>query len=365
MKKLGVLVPQSKSHLRIGKDFINGLRLNLDSEEWSIVVEGIGLGNDSQTIVDKMDKLSFQEDVSAIIGFVGDRELTALYEKANVLEVPSVFVRLGAFPDIHLEDNEYAFTLSYGLCDGLEHLGTWLVKNNLKNVAVSGSYNDVGYGFISSLEKSLYNAGGSFAAHFTPPINPRPNEAEILRSFYEEVECDAIVQLYNGVFAKENVSYLESFGYTIKTPLIFSPFALDAELAPRISKIAENVMLYGSWFPASLTGKADAFEQEYVDKYEKEPSVHSMLGYEAGLVLTQGVASRVSLLNGEEIRLEGPRGECFIGKDLTWKFQNRIWESTKNDNTFFNEIDSLETNNIASSSFEGQEAGWHNAYLCY
>ena len=364
MKKLGLLIPQSKSHQQIGKDFINGLRLKLDSNDWSVVVEGIGFGNDGKGIIDKMDKLSFQEDVDAIVGFVGDHDLGALYAQANVLEIPSVFVRLGAFPDIKTLDNKYAFTLSFGLCEGLDYLGSWLVENNLRKVAVSGSFNDVGYGFVTSLEKSLYSAGGEFAAHYTPPINPRPNESEILRSFYEEVECDAVVQLYNGVFAEENISYLESFGYTIKKPLIFSPFALDSELIPRVAAIGENVLLYGSWFSGSFTGKEDRFEMEYKEKNGKEPSVHAMLGYEAWIVLNECVSRRENLLDGEEVLCEGPRGTCSMSKDLTWKFQNKIWELNKNDNKIFRELISQEINDIASA-FEGQEAGWHNAYLCY
>jgi branched-chain amino acid transport system substrate-binding protein len=150
--KIGILVPQSKVHATIGKNFVNGIKMVGD---FTVIVEGIGYGDNPKLIADKMDKFSMQDDVDCIVGLVGDRDLTSLYEKANALELLAIFARLGAFPDVNIPDNKFAFSLSLNTCNAISYLGPWFQAKNWRKIGVSGSFNDVGYGFLKSLEDAL------------------------------------------------------------------------------------------------------------------------------------------------------------------------------------------------------------------
>lgn len=362
--KIGILIPQSKAYASIGKDFVNGIRL-LDIKGLEFIIEGIGFGNDADMIANKMDMLAIQEDVSAIIGLVGDFELSALYDKANGLELPSVFARLGAFPNIQPDNNEYAFTLSYGLSEGLAQLGKWFVENEYKKVATSGSFNDIGYGLTKALETSLYEAGGEFAGHHTTPLMPREDEAAIAENFYKTIECDIVCEFYNGVFAKEKIEYIESFEETIKPPVMFTPFGLTGERLQSVAAKAKEVMMYAPWIPVDLKGEADSFDTLFHEKYDRYPNINHWLGYHSGQILRDLVPKRKELLGGAELTLDGNQNVT-CGKDLIVSFPQLIWKAEKiADKTVMVKQSSLDAYNDIHVPFHGQENGWHNAYLCY
>lgn len=365
MKKIGVLLPQSKTYQTIGREFMNGLRL-LPGEDYSFIVEGIGLGNNSQVICDRIDKLSLQENVSAVIGFVGDHDLKVLHEKVNNLQLPTLFVRLGAFPDIKTENNRYAINLSYGLCDAISLLGDWFVNNGYGKVAVTGSFNDIGYGFTEALEKPLYEAGGQFAGHHIPPLHPRENEAQLAEEFYTSTEFDIACQFYNGAFAEENIEYLTSFQDKIKEALMFGPFALNKDQLQRIGDLVNEIFMFASWIPVELRGEASEFDQDYYKKYGDYPTVNALLGFESGLLLDLTLNQPVDIQEGETISIETPRGTCVLNEDLKIQTPQRIWKAEKNNGSMImKEIKTSGTDKNITVPFEGQENGWHNAYLCY
>lgn len=362
--KIGILIPQSKAYASIGKDFVNGIRL-LNIEGLELLIEGIGFGNDADLIANKMDMLAIQEDVSAIIGLVGDFELTSLYNKANGLELPSVFARIGAFPNIQMDDNEYAFTLSYGLSEGLSQLGEWLVENDYKRVATSGSFNDIGYGFTRALEASLYNAGGEFMGHHSTPLQPREEEAAIAENFYKTIDCDIVCEFYNGDFAREKMEYIESFQETIKQPMMFTPFGLTGDQLPKVAAKAEKIMMFAPWIPVDLKGEEDSFDTLFKEKHDRYPNISHWLGYHSGLILKDLVPKRKELLAGVELSLEGNQNSV-CGKDLVVNFPQAIWKAEKMaEKTVMVKQSSLNASKNNRVPFEGQESGWHNAYLCY
>ncbi len=363
MKKIGVLIPQSKTYPTLGKEFLNGIKLS-NNEDYSFLVEGIGMGNDADGICDKLDRLVLQEDIAAVVCFVGDHNLNLLYDKVNGLEVPAIFVRFGAFPNIKAENNKYAFTLSYGICDGLASLGTWLVENGKKEIAVSGSFNDVGYGMLTALEKTIYAAGGAFAGHYVPPNEPREDEAEVAASFYRDVDFDAVIHLYNGIFAEENVQYIEQLENSIEEPAYFTPFGFDKAQLQRLKTKVNDLNMVASWIPIELRANPTSFDNDFYAMHDKYPSIQSMLGYECFQLLKNVIPERKKVLE-EGLEFESETGRTTVNKDLVVELNHKMWKAVeKSDGWTLQEEFTLkqEKDNL---SFEGQQTGWHNAYLCY
>lgn len=363
MKKVGVLIPQSKTYPTLGKDLLNGLKLT-NNGDYSFLVEGIGMGSDTEGICDKLDKLVLQEEIEAVVCFVGDHNLALIYEKINGLEVPGIFVRFGAFPNIKIENNKYAFTLSYGMCDGLASLGDWLVNNGKKDIAVSGSFNDVGYGMLTALETTIYAAEGAFAGHYIPPNEPREDEADVAASFYRDVEFDAVIQLYNGVFAEENVQYIEQLDNSVEQPFYFTPFGFNKAQLQRLKTKVDDVNVVASWLSMELRANPTTFDNEYYAKHDKYPTIQSMLGYESCQLLEKVISERKKVLE-QGLEFESQTGKSMIDKDLVVRLNHKVWKAVEmSDGWTLQEEFTLEQKKD-TLSFEGQQTGWHNAYLCY
>jgi len=364
MTKVGVLLPQSQTYKSIGRDFVRGFQLS-DDQEFEIVIEGIGIGNDAELTSNLIDKLVLQKQVDIIIGLVGDFDLSVLYEKVNGLEVPAVFARFGAFPNIKTKGNKYAFTLSYGLSEGLYQAGQWCVEQGWNKVATSGSFNDIGYGFVRSLEMGLYNAGGQFVGHRSTPLKPKGDEAEIAQKFYDELECDVICELYNGEYAEENITYMNALNGQVEKPLIYTPFGATAEQLQQLGDKVSTLLMLGPWLSAEYTGEETPFDKTYFDKHDRLPSISDWLGYQTYLVVQDLLKHRKELLAGEEFSLTD-NNEVRCDSDLIVHFPMKIWKAEKkNDKWLMKPTTTFGSDNIIPEPFEGQVNGWHNAYLCY
>jgi hypothetical protein len=363
MLKVGVLIPQSKAFPKLGKEFIDGLKL-LFSEKNTFIVEGIGYGDHTQEICNKIDKLVLQDDVNAIVGYVGDYGLHSLLEKVNLLEIPAIFARLGAYPNINFKNNKYAFTLSYGLCDSLNLLSQWLIDSGYKKIGVSNSFNDAGYGFVKSLEKSIYKLGGEFTGHYTPPLNPRTNESYYLEQFYKNLDNDIVCQFYNGIFAEENLTYLEIHKNEINIPLVFLPFGLNQEQLEQAYNISNDIYMVAPWLPVEMTKVQNSLDHTFFKAYSYYPTILAMLGYETAQALNSIIPERGKLLSSIDLRMNESFMNGSWNKELVYSLESKIWKLNKANSVYhFEEIKASVINN--DTSFEGQQNGWYNAYLCY
>lgn len=360
MKHIGVLLPQSKAYPRIGKQFIDGLRQRFGEEEFKLSIEDVGFGADVNAVISSLDRLVLQNDVDVIVGFFGNLELDVVYDKINALEVPAVMVDFGVHQRVQSEGNKYMFSVSLDLSRSVEVFGKWASEKGLKQVGVSGSFNDIGYGLVAAAQKSIYEHGGEFSGHYTPDLNPRENEADHLKGFYENQNSDVVLNLYNGVYAKENIDYLEASKSESLPPLVFTPFGLDKKGVERIRKVTNEVFVVGSWFPESIiTGK----EAELVNE-----SPFATLGWEVGSTVLEALPMREEILKeGSTKKINSSRSINGWRKDLSLDVNQFLWK-VDNESSEAKVTEVSRFDNGYLDGFEGGEravSGWHNIYLCY
>jgi hypothetical protein len=125
--------------------------------------------------------------------------------------------------------------------------------------------------------------------------------------------------------------------------------------------------MFASWLPVSMTGEPTDFENAYYEKYDVYPSVAAMLGFNAMQEAFTLISKRKQLLSGEI--LEQSESNVMVGKwgaDLRFKTTFKIWKMSKSqDKIKMIELASSDEAKEYNDPFEGQEKGWHNAYLCY
>ena len=373
MNTLGVLIPQSKAYPLIGKDFVNGLRLGLGQfVDIDLKIESIGLGADPEHLISTIQKMDFESDVDIITGLLGHYGFEQVAEFVTANEIPLIYSDLGATKPLMAKD--YVYVNSLDLYGGTEAIGQYFSDQKIKNVVTSTCYYESGYGFIEALDSVFsQNESSGFTGHFITPLNPRENEAEIMRDWMEDINPDAIFAFHNGVFAKEHAEYLSVNEIYRKFPIYTLPFSADQKLQDEFPEIFEHMKCIANWFPELDNPVNQSFISDYKLKHSKTPSAFALLGYENGLLIqsllqktqtgTYPVNEQIKTLN-----VEGPRGELrFDPENNRTLFNHYIWKFIKLETGGLRkEIDQkLISPKYYLTQSSVKNNGWFNAYLCH
>jgi len=368
MKKIGVLLPQSKAYPTIGKDFVRGLKQALGGEI-EMKIEGVGLANNPKDVIDSIQKLINQEDVALTTGLLGHKGMPEVLDFVEGMDETLIYADLGAAEPESLKGRKGVYCNSFGLFDASHALGKYLVENGMKNIGVSTCYYDAGYAFLEALENAVHkDPKGQLAGHFITPLNPRENEAELMAEFVSESKPDAIFGFHNGVFAKEHAEYLRLNKINESTPLYTLPFSIEERVLKEYPYIFNKTRCVSSWFPELENEENTIFIEKYKSEYGSIPSIFALLGYENGLLIEQ-------FLKDEDLitkPFSGPRGSLNINPETNrTSCTHYLWELLAKENAYIrNALQSLELDDYSISKVEHEDVnsgigGWHNAYLCH
>jgi len=365
LKKIGVLLPQSKAYPRMGKEFMNGLRLSLKDDSVEFKIEGIGNGSDSKDVINAIQKLVNQEGVSLTTGMLGHKGIDEIYDFVEAIDETLLYSDIGGTLGLSLEKRKGIYCNSFDICRSMELLTEYLLKNDMKNIGISSCYYDAGYSFLQAIENVLsQNNSAGFAGHFITPLQPRDNEAELMTAFAETCKPDAIIGFHNGLFAEEHASYLRQNKVNKQIPMYLTPFSVNDTILKEYSKELDSVHTAASWYPELNNDENKKFIKEYMEEFGAAPSIFSLLGFENGLLIQKVQKNSIN----DEIK--GPRGNFSIDKNTNrTNFNHYLWElsSSEKGNGWLVK-DKLNNNeNVIQKKFvdSNNEGGWNNAYLCH
>ena len=360
----------------MGKDFVNGLKLGAKNTNTncSFIIEGIGLGADEKIILDKAQKLTIQDDVNIITGLLGHVGLNQLQEYVKNMEVVLLYSDLGATIPKKTEQNPWVFCNSFELYMSAMLFGKHASKLKYKNIALSSSYYDSGYGLTSAIEKTLCETGGKFAGHFITPLHPREKESLLMSEFIHEVSPDAVFAFHSGIYAQEHSVYLKESKIMAKVPFFSTAFGADKQIIKGNESSFTGLKCISPWQLEEKRKANKEFIQKYKDQYDKIPSYFAMLGYENGLIIKNILEKNKhnSLTNHKvkeiipNISIEGPRGNLFFSSKINrTSFPQYIWELEEGTYIKKEKLDSqLELTKSVLEEETVQNHGWDNAYLC-
>ncbi len=347
--KIGILLPHSKVEPGMGKSFIDAIHENVPGE-YTFCIESIGFAENPERNASGYEKLVFQEKANVVIALLGEYGIEHLYEKAEALQVPLLVTTLGAKASNAVR-NDYVFELSYGMVDAMSAIGNLCADRRWKKLGYSSSFNDAGYGFLRALEYSLYHFGGEFSAHYIPPNTPREDEPDFHNAFYNEAgESDVFCEVYNGLYAWENLEYWKRFKRKVDRPLIASPLQLNESYIDVVGDKVSELLTVSTWIPPDFAGLG-----------ERPNSAFALLGREVGLLLRDMDPDNI-LESIKGTGVEGPRGQ------ISWKNQrytgvHSLWRLSDAGNPVFEKVADLEVPDLKDD--QESSSGWYNAYLCY
>lgn len=371
--KIGILIPKSQQYPSLDKDFIRGLKLN--NLNVKFFVESIGVGADEKLIIDKIQKLNFQEDVSIIIGFMGHCNMSEVYNYASNNDILFLAADLGATTPYRTSEYEGIFINSLGLTDSCYYLGQYFTAKKYQ-IASSTSFYDSGYGLLAALEYA-FKEKNQFTGHYITPFMPRENEALHMDHTINTQQPNAVFAFYSGLYAEENATFLKQNKLTQKYPFYVTPFFINDKILEEYKNNPSELYVVSSWMQNDTT--STNFTSLYKEVYKEIPSFFSVLGYENGLILKNILLNADSLKTSSLIEemykldIDGPRGN--IRFDTTTNrtlFNHYIYQLNLDSfNTIsFRKIETLLNDGgfikaFASLTKPHHIGGWDNAYLCH
>jgi branched-chain amino acid transport system substrate-binding protein len=371
--KIGILIPKSQQYPSLDKDFIRGLKLN--NLNVKFFVESIGVGADEKLIIDKIQKLNFQEDVSIIIGFMGHCNMSEVYNYSSNNDILFLAADLGATTPYQTSEYEGIFINSLGLTDSCYYLGQYFT-NKKYQIASSTSFYDSGYGLLAALEYA-FKEKNQFTGHYITPFMPRENEALHMDHTINTQQPNAVFAFYSGLYAEENATFLKQNKLTQKYPFYVTPFFINDKILEEYKNNPSELYVVSSWMQNDTT--STNFTSLYKEVYNDIPSFFSVLGYENGLILKNILLNADSLKTSSLIEemykldIDGPRGN--IRFDTTTNrtlFNHYIYQLNLDSfNTIsFRKIETLLNDGgfikaFASLTKPDHIGGWDNAYLCH
>ncbi|KOP38192.1 hypothetical protein DBB36_18660 [Flavobacterium sp. WLB] len=373
--KIGILIPKSQQYPGLDKDFMRGLKLN--NLKTKFFVESIGIGADDKIIIEKIQKLNFQEDVSIIIGFFGHYNVAEVYKYASNNGILLIAADLGATLPYETVTPKGVYINSFGLTESCYHLGNYLTTSKkYKKIATSTSFYDSGYGMLSAIEYA-FKEGSNFSGHYITPFVPREDEAIYMDQNINNQEPDAVFAFYSGIYAEENAGFVSQNKITQKYPFYVTPFFINDKILENYKTNPHNLYVVSSWMQND-TETLD-FTSEYLNTYSESPSVFSILGYENGLILKNillnakdfSLNSLIEEIN--KLNIVGPRGAIHFDKETNRTiFNHYIYELNLDslNNISFRKIETLINDGNFIKAFTSftkpdQQGGWQNAYLCH
>lgn len=359
--KIGFLIPYSGVFPSLKEDFLQGFLLAFPrgwEEHLSLLCEFIQMG-DLKKVQDALQKLIMFDRVNVVAGIVSNNVIAQCTDIYLPRKVPVLINNLGArIPDQHFS-NPFLFYNSLHLWKSQWSMGRWAQQQ---------------FGGLPSINMALYESGYSLHECFKLGTAASGAEQVILNVLkYTPGKAIDTSPLINYLLTqqpghthvllsgKEAHHFLEQYHATgCSANLSVSPFMADATLMPDMS-LLENTYHATTWSADLPTVENKKFVDDYRNEYEENPTVFSMLGYESGLMVAEGMHVK---------QVKGPRGEInFSTEPLSALPPVYIRKTIKKDGQIIHEQISQEPgvswSDEALMRGAGMEAsGWQNPYLC-
>lgn len=381
---VGILLPSSTRHASIGMDFMNGLKAYLKQQELEgqvkFTAENAGIGGTEKEVYAQAEKLLVMEGVDVLLAFIDERVLEMMKPLIYASGKLVVIINPGANYPINwvAQPNMVNLTLLHAFCCWLT--GAAAAQQQPATAAVATTFYDCGYLHAAAVAKSYVNHGGavefnyvnndlyneSFAvAPFLDFIAANPQEKNAL-CIFDELPANLFYKALNNNSAADDLS------------LFVSPMMLEKKALEDIGT-GFNFSIEG-YMPWSLQADNDNnknFITVYREKNKKEPTIFSLLGWEAAMLLEaaisrfpgncdDGTAIAEAL---QSITFESPRGALKLDGEthffLSTPGKCRIERNSTVVITDWKEAPMSEWEKFIAEPTAGAVSGWTNTYLCY
>jgi len=380
--KIGLLLPKSSLYPALGMDIRDGLKgaLGVGGCNYRLLFENIGNGASEAVNYEKAERLLLQEEVAAVVAYMDYGAAIKLEALFAECKRPLIVLDPGVNPPLTWQA-AHPFLFTFSLQGALNSYitGGLAARNGAQRVIFSTSFYEGGYLHCSAYQDGLAEAGGRVLYHSILPLRQRDFKPEQLHEAIRELQPDTVLAQFS---AESGAFFLEQYkeaGLPGKTRLYLSSFMLEESWIGNIAYPFDGMTGLVAWSRWLDTEENRRFTEVMQDDFDKEANVFSLLGWEAGLLVSQlirqhtesgnrnlsktAAAFRPQTLQSPRGRLElhGPTGVFFgpaylvevIRQETTGNCSLQVLEELSYDpDVFMKEIP------------EGSFSRWNNTYLC-
>ena len=368
--RIGLLLPRSTDYPSMGFDMLNGMRCQLASNYRptpEIVTENIGYGTDHALNYSRAEKLYLQDNVDALVVYAGAAIAESLYQLADTVHKP-IIVLDPSMQVSSINPSNQCFHISLQGIHACRIAGQMAGTGN-RRVLIATSFYDGGYRGPWSYDRGLSEAGGSTCGNYVSGYKEAEFTIDPYLGLLHQSNPSSVAACFSSYLAELFFKALaEKKSEATPIPFYCSPFMAEEQLLSKCLFPGGEFYAVVPWLASLENSQQTQFKQALGT--DKPVNIFHLLGWEAGIVLTQVAQQPVEML--QDFSYESPRGKvsfhpqtrctysplykCRITADVNGKCTLEMLDSIN--------IDEDEHLKVMRDKPDAQVSGWRNNYLC-
>ena len=348
--KIGALLPTTGVYASLGQNLLNGMELYFEENNWEIAGKKIEVIHedseaDPQVSLRKLRKLIDQDNIDILTGPVSTAVAYALRDEVDKKKLPYLVSHAGGNDLVRSKRSDYIWRSSFSSWQIGHSMGEWAYENVGKKIYLTAADYAFGHEVAEAFKEAYTKAGGEIVDEVYPPLGNNDFSSYLAKMNRDDI--DGIYAFYAGSDAVRFVQQYEQYGLKGKIPLIGSGWLNAEDTRPQQKLAPEGIKSALFWDYNLDTPENKAFVEAYEKKFDQRPSIESLEGYDAAMIIGEAIES----LNGDvsdseklveaisNVEITSPRGPIKFDKETHNIIQNiYIMETVVENNTTENKV---------------------------
>lgn len=382
--RVGILVPRSLIHPRLGMDFVSGIRHSLsqfEGEKPELFIEEVGFGSMEDNVIEKSQKLMLQHQVDVVIGFFSCVLIPSLRDLHHNNRIPMFMVNLGATVPAPIESSPYFHYYSAGLWRAAYNLGEWTAQHLGSKTAVISDFYESGYPFSAMFQNGFQANGGDSLS--TALFREDPSDQDLIALCRQLIQSDIdfVTSFTNHKTSNRLEAILEQELAALDDSKTMDMARLLLDLEPEVQPVHSKhlrIIEFGPWSSTHTSRENKVFMQSYEEAFDETANIFVALGFDAlemirHCIITQEGSFKKRISKGlQGITYKGisgaistdPRIDMLLGSTITQQVEPGDGGSTKQKLDVFQHNEPDRSIEAAAEYRQQMTSGWLNPYLC-
>ena len=331
--KIGALLPTTGVYASLGQNLLNGMELYFEENNWEIAGKKIEVIHedseaDPQVSLRKLRKLTDQDNIDILTGPISTAVAYALRDEVDKKKLPYLVSHAGGNDLVRSKRSDYIWRSSFSSWQIGHSMGEWAYENVGKKIYLTAADYAFGHEVAEAFKEAYTKAGGEIVDEVYPPLGNNDFSSYLAKMNRDDI--DGIYAFYAGSDAVRFVQQYEEYGLKGKIPLIGSGWLNAEDTRPQQKLAPEGIKSTLFWDYNLDTPENKAFVEAYEKKFDQRPSIESLEGYDAAMIIGKAIES----LNGDvsdseklveaisNVELTSPRGPIKFDKETHNIIQN-------------------------------------------
>jgi branched-chain amino acid transport system substrate-binding protein len=370
--KIGVLLPRSTDYPAMGFDILDALKWSLKKAGHADVqytTENIGYGEDHEANHAKAEKMFLQDDVACIVAYCNTSNAEPLYKLAETAGRPIIFLDPGMQYAAE-KPQQQCFYISLQSLHACRIAGQMAGERGMK-VLMAISFYEGGYRAPYSTTKGLEEAGAEVCGNYVSPYKISAFNIDQYLQLLQTSGAESIVACFSTYLLDLFMKALKTAAPdSVRLPFFCSPFMAEEQILEKMLFPGGEFNVITPWSHTLVNDAQATLAATVKTEKNKQTNIFHLLGWEAGIVVSQVLAGGINSLAGWSY--ESPRGLVTFHPETQQTYAPLYTGMIVNDGNENCKVLIKDTISIDAASHvkvqaeqpEEGASGWKNNYLC-